>query len=162
MKKSSRKGFTMIEMVVATALIGVVSAMAVPLFGRLQRTQQFRDTTRHLSSALLSAKSLAATGRRQAGWAGTDRVTTAGVHVLSANSYVVFIDRDGVRDGDEIIVKTVILPNAMSIVSPAAGQEIRYRGNGTVANPLNVTLLDTERNRRRTIVISGGGAVRID
>lgn len=162
MKKQSQKGFTLIELSIVTAMIALVGMMSIPLFSRLQRTQQFRDSARSVGSALLVAKSMASTGKRQSGWAANDRVTNAGVQVLSTTSYVVFVDRDSVRDGDEIVMKTVILPRGFTIVSPVAGQEIRYRANGTVPVPQNILIRDTERNRTRTIVVAGGGAVRID
>lgn len=152
----------MIEMVVATGLIAGFATMTVPLVSRLQRAQEFRAVARNVQTSLVHARSIAASGKREPTWTTNDRVQQAGVYISSATSYTIFIDRDTVRDGDEITVRTITLPMGMEITAPAVGQEIRYRHTGTVANPQNITLNDRHRVKSRTLIVSGGGSVRIN
>lgn len=152
----------MIEMVVATGLIAGFATMSVPLVSRLQRAQRFQATARNVQASMMYARNVATSGKRNAAWLATDRVQQAGILINSTNSYSIFIDRDSIRDGDEITVRTVILPLGVEITAPAAGQEIRIRHTGTIAAPQNIVLVDRHRNKTRTIVVSGGGATRID
>lgn len=162
MKKANRRGFTLIEVMVAAGLVAGFATMSVPLLGRLQRAQQFRSIARNVQANMMYARNVATSGKRSSTWSGNERVQQAGILINSTTSYSVFIDRNAVRDGDEITIRTVVLPLGMEITSPAAGQEIRIRHTGTIAAPQNIVLNDRHRNKSRTVVVSGGGATRID
>jgi Tfp pilus assembly protein FimT len=152
----------MMEILVVSGLIAGFATVSVPLVARLQRAQQFRSVTRNVQSSLVHARSVASSGKRELAWSTNDRVQQAGVFINSATSYPVFVDRDTVRDGDEITVRTVLLPVGMEITAPAAGQEIRFRHTGTVVAPQNITIADRYRAKSRTLILSGGGTVRIN
>jgi prepilin-type N-terminal cleavage/methylation domain-containing protein len=162
MSKRASKGFTLIEMVVATALIAGFATMTVPLVSKLQRAQEFRSITRGIAANLMNARSVASSGKREQGWSTNDRVTQAGLIVNSSTSYTIFVDRDNARDGDELPFRIVNLPVGMEITAPLPGQEIRFRHNGTVVAPMNITVVDRVRVKTRTLILSGGGAIRIN
>lgn len=153
----------MVEIAIAVALVAGLATMSVPLFSRMQRAQQFRGLARNVSEDLLNARGIAASGKRVTTWTGpNNRIAQAGLYVSSSTAYSIFIDRNAARDGDEITSRTFALPPGMEITSPLPGTELRFRHNGTVVAPVNIVLNDRLRGKSRTLVITGGGAVRID
>lgn len=163
-RPATRRGFSILELVTVMAIVAVTIALSMPLFARTQRRDDLRRAARSLIGDLNRARSLAASGYRtnvSPPWAPTDRSVNAGVTIVSPNTYALFIDRDGTTDGDEITVAVMSLPNFMTITSPLPGQEIRFRPNGTVVAPANFVIADAEQGMSRTIIVSGGGAARI-
>ncbi len=62
----SAAGFTMLELMVAITIVGLVLAVAVPASGRLYRTMQYRDAVRDVVTLFASARYQAVnTGRSQ-------------------------------------------------------------------------------------------------
>src|SRR5687767_4068824 len=115
--KKRQRGFTLIEIMTALGIVALIGAVSVPLVSRLQRSQRFRSTAREMASELMRAKNLAGSGKRDTvTWVATDRTVQAGLRVQSTNTYSVFVDRDTINDGDELMVRAITLPYRMEIV----------------------------------------------
>ena len=127
MKKQS--GFTMIEVVVVMALIGIVAAVAIPTFTVWMPNYRLRAATNDLYANMQLAKSGAV----------RDRNTWAVRFDTTNNSYQILSD-DGESDaevtdwwdGDEVVEKTVVLSDYRSGVAFGHGNATDdVPGNGS-------------------------------
>jgi len=78
MKKTSSKGFTLIELAIVIAIIGILAAVAVPRFANMTG-QAERAVGQSLESALSSASAIYVAQTRKAPTQFADYVTTATV-----------------------------------------------------------------------------------
>jgi prepilin-type N-terminal cleavage/methylation domain-containing protein len=78
-KRAGRSGFTLLEVMVASAVMLILASAAVPAFGRWQETQRARTAARTIAEALLLARSSA---------------------IRSGNNHVVFFRTPGVGTSD--------------------------------------------------------------
>ncbi len=109
--KNNSKGITLIELVIAVVVVGLVAAMAIPRFEKVVPRLEFKSASRDMVSDLRWARSLAIAQRTQIG--------------LYFNSeqrrYLLFKDLVDLpaftyESGDSVL-KTVILDQNLSIAS---------------------------------------------
>jgi prepilin-type N-terminal cleavage/methylation domain-containing protein len=150
----NNKGFTLIEMMMCVAMFGVFSTMAVPLVSRARTRLELRSTTRTMAADMSLVRD-AAIGRKNS-------VISATMVISSPRAYSLYLDRDEVTDGDEILVRTVTMKNDLELVVPQGGQEIRFYKNGTAASGATVVVRNPSVNASRSIVLSGLGFARIE
>lgn len=156
------KGFTVVELVAALAVIAIFASMSVPLLQRSSRRVMLRRTAQAMVADVAEARGLAAAGaRRGTPWSSTDRTRSTVLEINDDHSYVVAADRDMTDDGDEIVVATVQLPTNLRILSPSPGTMMRFRANGTVIAPFDIVLQDRESRASYTVVVSSGGLARV-
>ncbi len=162
------RGFSMIEVVSAVSIVGLVVSLGVPAFTKLKRSDDLYAAAGNLSAQLSRARMLAGSGYR-AGltpWTATDRTKSAGVRVASTTRYTVFVDRDSTTNGDELDVVVVDLTRIsrdahVTLVSPAPGSEVRFRANGTARAAVTFELLENDSRRRTTVTVTSGGQVSV-
>lgn len=126
------RGFSLAELLVVTAIAGLLLSVALPDLGALLRAQQLRTATNDLFGALGLARAQAI--------ARNARITVLPRDPLGADwtrGWTVFADRDGdgaPGAGDEIIAVHEALPAgvtaAFAFTSPAAPYYIAYNGAG--------------------------------
>lgn len=164
---AARRGFSLLEIVIALAIIAVLAAICIPLLSASQKRSRLKQAARDLGAHLGLARSLAGSGRGDASWQSSDRVVNGGVRLISPTQYAVFIDRNELLDGDE--VDTVVVDfsardpsSELRIVSPVAPAEIRFRANGTLlsASMVDVVVEDAGTGEQRTVRVTLGGVAR--
>lgn len=103
-KTKSSKGFTLIELVIVAVAIGIISAIALPRFGKVMTRLKLKTTARNVTSILRLARSNAVSQKRP-----------FGVYFdVNSRQYVLFEDKVNLSSfiyevGDSVI-KTTTLP----------------------------------------------------
>src|SRR5438067_1167295 len=105
MRNVGRRGFTLLEMVVALAIVATLLAVGLPLFAHAKRRNDLNDATRTALSNIRSARSLGSTGRVVTTPPPTIICPNCSIHVappmtahfggiriVSTTQYAVFID----------------------------------------------------------------------
>ncbi len=125
----SRHGFTLIEMIVVMAIIGIVAGIAAPMFNSYMIDARLREGVRNLKSDMELAKIRAV--RENAHVAVTFDTAT--------DSYTIFIDNgagggtadDWVKNGGEVEIKTVNLPDDVDMYDVNFSSTVRIVFGGT-------------------------------
>lgn len=126
----SRHGFTLIEMIVVMAIIGIVAGIAAPMFNSYMIDARLREGVRNLKSDMELAKIRAV----------RENAHVAVIFDTATDSYTIFIDNgsgggtadDWVKNGGEVEIKTVNLPDDVDMynVSFIGVDRVRFRGVG--------------------------------
>lgn len=165
--RRSKRGFTLVEMIVTILVLGVVGALVVPLFQRTRQRSMLNDAARKLIGNVSLARSRAAKGETNAVFPNpTDRAVSAGIRLISDHQYAVFIDRSVRPDTPvDVVVVDFRVPDTGSplrITTTAPGAEVRFRSNGvlTTTNPVDFVLTDTRSGLTKTVRVSPGGSAK--
>ena len=157
----SNKGFSVLELVIAIAIVAILASVALPSFIAWQRSHRLSGTATNLLADLEAAKMRAV------------RENSFVAVVFSGDSYTIFVDNgagggvagDWIRNGNEALVQQRILPTGVNI--PMAdltlvNKRVRFNGRGL---PLDVGAAETipvENNIvRKNISLTRLGNVRI-
>jgi len=137
MRRSKRAGFTAIELLVVLGLIGLVAAVAVPLFQRYSGLLKAQAAAGALAQDLQLARALAA--RR-----GRPVVVTFG----GAGYNLAFLQPDGNRRTVKVVDWSREFPNVV-LEPPSGVTEIRFDNRGFVVPSRGApsTLVFTVRHR---------------
>lgn len=165
--RPARRGFTLVELMVAIAMIAVLAAIAVPLFGAMFQRQRLNEAARGAVSMLRRARSLAiARGPFQvAGSALTAR--TAGVRLESDRQLVLFVDADEDRSNanhlelERLDLLAVDPSGTLRFASPSAGSEIRFAQDGSTRHVV-VEIEERGGQRVRRLQVQAAGVIRLD
>src|SRR5688572_28921997 len=129
-RKRSERGFTLVEIIVAVAIVAILVAIAIPLFRSSRRKTDLQDVAPRLVGHLGQARGLAATGLTHSTWGPNQRTECAGLRIISASQYAVFIDADLLANGNEVDAAIIDFgvnhpgsPLSVAILAPPATTE---------------------------------------
>ena len=95
MNKSKHNGFTILELMVVVAMMGVLMAVGIPTFNTMITTNELAETTNDLVLSLKRARAEAISSGRDAVVCSTaDGFTCSGVAGRWTTGWLVFVDRN--------------------------------------------------------------------
>jgi type IV fimbrial biogenesis protein FimT len=161
------RGFTLVEMMMALAIVAVLATVALPAFGNLLGRTRQQVATADLQASLNQARS-AAVSR------GTHVIACPSIdqlHCLHTTQWhlgwLLFADpdHDGQRSDDEpVIGGSQSREDGIGILGTVGRPRIDYQTDGS-ASGTNITLTVCDRSagaaRARTLVVSPSGRIRL-
>lgn len=142
----ARGGFTLLEMAIVLAVLGVVSAMAVPRYATTLRHQRVNQAANVVASDLELAGALAA--QRRVPLQLRVNPATRGYELVERGSQRVVLRR---ALGDDSEWKLAGL-----VATPASAE---FLPGGTLSSPVSLVLATP--GRQRTVTISRAGLVKV-
>jgi prepilin-type N-terminal cleavage/methylation domain-containing protein len=140
------KGFTLIEILVVTAIMALLTGASVPIVGNLQKSSQLNEGSTHVIQTVRVAKERASSRLNDA---------QHGVKFLSG-SYVLY-QGDSYVLRDDSYDRTITLDNALSLVSTLQDDDVNFsKGLGMPNNTGSVTLTHSVHGTKIITVNSFG------
>lgn len=161
----TNRGITLIELLIALAILAITLSLAAPAFGALIEKTHVRTARSALAAALGTARiSAVSRGLHVVVCPSRDQATCSGGIEWQAG-WVVFADenRDRERQADEAVLSVGdALPPGTAVVGSIGRPRVSYRPDGS-ATGTNLTLTFCERSGRveaSTLVVNNAGRVR--
>ncbi len=131
----SIRGFTLIEMIIVIALIGLMAAIAIPYFKKINERTQLRSDAFQIQSTLMAARMNAI--RRNVGATVTLTVgaPTDSDHTLTTAFGTLPDPPPGTPTPVPLAPVLSIPKNHIDIVATPRGGVITFRGDGTLSAP---------------------------
>jgi type IV fimbrial biogenesis protein FimT len=159
---SYSKGFTLIEVLIVFALIGIISAFAVPNVVTMVRSYRLKSAANELASTLQLAR----------GTAISQNANSVLTFNTVSKSYSAFSDNgdgggtinDGVQNGTEPTTKTVNLQTSyygeISFNTPSFGNTTVFNSQG-MCTPSGTISLQNSVGATIQVVVSPSGSIRV-
>lgn len=160
------QGLTLIELLVAIAIVGVLMGIAIPAFGRVIANVRADAVVHRLLTELAFARSEAITRRRQVTICRTLNYRDCIFWGAWSVGAMTFEDRnrDGERNALEPVLRVIAAADYgdLRLLGSNHRRIIGFRSDGRSAGTnMTLRLCDRDLNPKRLLVINTGGRVRI-
>lgn len=148
-----RKGFTLIELLIVIAIVGILSAIAVPNFARLKEIYVTKGEMQRIIAFINLAKTVSMRYNEQACIAFTKG---------KGSTLQLFIDSDRSKNytSGEKVEQTLKLNEELEITSDT--QNVCIPPTGIVLGAGNTSIIFSYGNQTRKIIIAGYGRIRVE
>jgi len=155
-----RKGFSLIELLVALAILAIALSIAAPGFGRLLEAHRLQVATQELHGALNQARTTAVLSGQP--------ISIAALDGNWAHGWILFVDRNnnGVREPSERLLSTHAALAHISVIPDSTSRRyVHYTPGGYSIQPGGAFhsghfVLCTSTQSSARIVINRAGRIR--
>ncbi len=152
-------GFTLVELMVALLLLGVISLVALPALGEMVDAQRRQDAAQQLASGIRTARTEAVL-RNQV-------VTIHSIDADWSNGWRIIADKDGKGpdEDDPVLVERAASGKARVVGNQKVQSHISFNGLGGLMGSANGTLfvcLKDQPVSRYQVILALTGRVRIE
>ncbi len=159
-----QRGFTLIELMVAIAVLSILLSMAAPSFQSLIAQSRLTAISTQLRSALLTARSEAIKSNRQVTVCASEDQSSCSNGSWSSGS-IAFIDRNiigEINDGDEIIKQFQRASSTLQVLQVGFNGSVSFTPDGASDTSGAFMVCDRMRNiEPRRICLSRSGTVDV-
>lgn len=157
-----KSGFTLIEVMIVIAIVGIMSAVAIPSIINWLPNYRLSSAARDIVSCLQEAKMRAV------------KENTNVIVIFSSNEYEAFVD-DGegggnsgnnIKDGSELRIKKVTMPVEIDLSdfnNPGAAEiKLGFNSRGLLATNSGSLLVKNNKSNYRKIIATTAGNIRVE
>lgn len=166
MKHQTRKGFTLIELIIALSMISILSAYAIPSYKRFKQSKTMSLEINRLVATINYARNQSIILREHIILCATQSYTACDGNSQWHLGWMVFIDNDKNRQFDEsdhILLNEPHMPHGLAALASIHRPRIRFDQNGFAPGTnLSIRFCD-ERGADfgKGIIISNVGRARL-
>jgi prepilin-type N-terminal cleavage/methylation domain-containing protein len=155
--KNNSRGITLIELIIAVVLVGLVAAMALPRFGKVVPRLEFKSASRDMVSDLRWARSLAIAQRTQVGlyfdWQHRQYLLFKDLVNLPAFTY---------ETGDTVLKNVILDPNLSITSCSFTNYTIVFKPDGSASSSGGVVVsYDQGSDLANVGVLASTGRVKL-
>ena len=152
---TNKKGFTLIELVVAFSIMAALSTIGIVAFGDYSRAQTLQQATNNLITTLNTAKAKAAAQVKPDDCINPIKTLNGYTVALTANSYQLQAICNGLAE----TVSTTPLPHVVSIDSASTMTVTFSVLTGVVTGSGNIIIDGETGTTPKTIMVTAGGLI---
>ncbi len=149
------RGFTLVELTITMALVGIIVALSIPRLNQWQENQRFNGECVGIRSALMLARSTAI---------DENAPVVMAFDTEGGGGFTLFVD-DGDSEQDEgeaVLLERRMPAGVVLYETDFPGGKAGYTPMGLPFSAGSVSLKNSEESRYHEVVLSAAGSVRIE
>ena len=158
LRKKNQQGYTLMEIMVTLAIVGIVAAIVVPNLNSFFTNIRLKGATRALHAALIQTKIYAMKTQ-------VEHTLLLGGTSGTQQGWITFcdVDNNGTLSGGETIIENFTLTDNITLLNANLGSAITFQRMGLLnRGTATYTLESTEFSKQQTLTVSPTGYVTIN
>ncbi|MFA6274501.1 MAG: prepilin-type N-terminal cleavage/methylation domain-containing protein [Candidatus Paceibacterota bacterium] len=147
-----KKGITILEILIAIAILGIIVAIALPQFSKMRENQVLKNATSEILSSISKARSQTLSSVDSSEY---------GVHFQSDKVIIFKGNSFDINDEDNENIEIILPANISSINFSGGGSEIYFSRLSGIPNKTGTIIISTS-NMTKTITISATGLASLN
>lgn len=160
-KLKCSKGFTLVELMIVVAIIGILAAASIPAFSRWMADSRTRTAAESLQSALRLAQTEAVQRSRKVEFYLTNASPAlSAASSTSGKNWVMQTLAPGTTTAETYLQGGIFVTADSTVAISAGSAKATFNSLGR-ANPVTYTLTNSGGNRKLNVVLNTGGGLRM-